>query len=93
MKMKTIMLVTASLMIASSAHAEPHCWAWILKGENLTCEQRGPDTSGQADAIAREAQRRNNAARSYESTTTSVDGDGKVTGTTTTTTLPPYYRR
>jgi hypothetical protein len=44
------------------------------------------------DAIARDAQRRNNAARAYQSTTTSVDGDGKITGTTTTTTFPPYRR-
>ena len=92
--MKTILLVTASLMLVSAARAEPpNCWAFILKGDNLTCEVRGPSTSGQADAIAREAQRRNNAARSYQSTTTSVDSDGKTTGTTTTTTTPPYYGR
>jgi hypothetical protein len=85
--MKTTLLVAASLMLASAAHAEPMCYAWVQKGDNITCEMRAPsDGRGQADATAREAQRRNNDAWSYRSTTTHSDG----TTSTTTTTFPRY---
>jgi hypothetical protein len=92
--MKTTLLVTAALMLASAAHAaEPLCFAWVQKGENITCEMRGSsDSTGQADATYRDAQRRNNAGRSYQTTTTSVDADGKVSGTATTTTTFPRWR-
>ena len=68
--MKTTLLVTAALMLASAAQAEPLCWAWIQKGDDLTCELRGPTTSGQADAIAADAMARNIAWHASQRRTT-----------------------
>jgi len=48
--MKTILLVTASLMLTSAAHAEPMCWAWVMKGNDLICELRGAPGPGSYQA-------------------------------------------
>jgi hypothetical protein len=41
--MKTILLISTSLMLASAAHAEQGmCFAWVEKNEKLICEVRGP---------------------------------------------------
>ena len=42
--MRTILLVAASLMLTSTAHAS--CWAWVMKGNDLICELRGPPPAG-----------------------------------------------
>ena len=105
--MKTTLLATALLMLASTAHTESlpsrgttsRCWLWDTQGQYhlWICNKREATINATADAVARDAMRRNNAGRVYESTgtTTSVNSNGKNTGTsstTTVTTFPPYYR-
>jgi hypothetical protein len=43
---KLIAATTLTLMLASAAHAEAPCWAYVMKGDNLICELRGPTPAG-----------------------------------------------
>jgi hypothetical protein len=40
--MKSILLISTSLMLASAAHAQGACWAYVEKDGKLICELRGP---------------------------------------------------
>jgi hypothetical protein len=102
---KTVTLVTALLTLTSAAVAESmpgrgmnsRCWKWIPEGayhEWICAHDATIDAT--LDATARDAQARNNRSRAWQSdtTSTSTDSNGQVTGRTTTSTItyPPRYR-